>query len=182
MYSTPNGNLEKDVTAQVVDIVKGFEKDSKENSYRNFDATKLMQIEQERVYSLIKSEAESLIKSAYGNNIEYIDYYNNNISDNSYEKYFTKYEKDVITRALGYKRAYEEKTGLYKSEVDKLDRSTLNEEEYIKKCEEIIEKIGESSWDTYQVSKPGSNSKINYEDYEKLVINEAKKRAVIAGF
>lgn len=82
LYSTPNGNLEKDVTSQVVDIVKGFEKDSKGNSYRELDTTKLKQLEQERVYSLIKSEADSLIQLAYGNNINYIDYYNNNISDN----------------------------------------------------------------------------------------------------
>lgn len=182
LYSTPTEILEKDLTSEIIDIAKGFEKDSKGNSYRKFDATKLKQLEQERVYSLIKSEAESLIKSAYGNNIDYIDYYDNNISNNSYEKYFTKYEKDVITNALGHKRAYEEKKEVYKIEVDKLDRSILSEEEYIKKCEEILEKIGESSWATYQVSKPGSSSKISYEEYEKLVTNEAKKRAVIAKF
>lgn len=181
-YSTPTEILEKDLTSEIIDITKGFEKDSKGNSYRKFDATELKQIEQERVHGLIKSKVESLIESAYGANIKYVDYYNSNINDNSYEKYFTEYEKEVITNALGYKRAYEEKTGLYKSEVDKLDRSILSEEEYIKKCEEILKKIGESSWDSYQVSKPGSSSKISYEEYEKLVTNEAKKRAVIARF
>ncbi|KJV90437.1 outer membrane autotransporter barrel domain protein [Rickettsia bellii str. RML An4] len=183
LYSTPTEILEKDLTSEIIDITKGFEKDSKGNSYRKFDETKLKQIEQERVYGLIKSKVESLIELAYGANIKYVDYYNSNIDDNSYEKYFTKYEKEVITKALGYKRAYEEKEELYKSEVNKLDRSILSEEEYIKKCQEILEKIGENGWESYKVSKPGSsNSKISYEEYEKLVINEAKKRAVIARF
>lgn len=180
LYSTSNGNLEKDVTAQVVDIVKGFEKDSKGNSYRNYDATKLKQIEQERVYSLIKSEAESLIKSAYGNNIDYINYYDNNISDNSYEKYLVKYEIDKIKKALGYKRVYEEKTELIKKEIDKLDRTMLSEEEFIEKCKKIYDKFGEDSWDSYVINHNGK--KIDYAEYEKLVTNEAKKRAVIARF
>ncbi|MCC8370664.1 MAG: hypothetical protein LN566_04875 [Rickettsia endosymbiont of Stiretrus anchorago] len=180
LYSTSNGNLEKDVTAQVVDIVKGFEKDSKGNSYRNYDATKLKQIEQERVYSLIKSEAESLIKSAYGNNIDYINYYDNNISDNSYEKYLVKYEIDKIKKALGYKRVYEEKTELIKKEIDKLDRTMLSEEEFIEKCKKIYDKFGEDSWNSYVINHNGK--KIDYAEYEKLVTNEAKKRAVIARF
>lgn len=170
LYSTSNGNLEKDVTAQVVDIVKGFEKDSKVNSYRNYDATKLKQIEQERVYSLIKSEAESLIKSAY----------DNNISDNSYEKYFVKYEIDKIKKALGYKRVHEEKTELIKKEIDKLDRTMLSEEEFIEKCKKIYDKFGEDSWGSYVINYNGK--KIDYAEYEKLVTNEAKKRAVIARF
>ncbi|MGI4752308.1 MAG: autotransporter outer membrane beta-barrel domain-containing protein [Janthinobacterium lividum] len=180
LYSTSNGNLEKDVTAQVVDIVKGFEKDSKGNSYRNYDATKLKQIEQKRVYSLIKSEAESLIKSAYGNNIDYINYYDNNISDNSYEKYLVKYEIDKIKKALGYKRVYEEKTELIKKEIDKLDRTMLSEEEFIEKCKNIYDKFGEDSWASYVINHNGK--KIDYAEYEKLVTNEAKKRAVIARF
>ncbi|WP_068041259.1 autotransporter outer membrane beta-barrel domain-containing protein, partial [Rickettsia sp. MEAM1 (Bemisia tabaci)] len=181
-YSTPTEILEKDLTSEIIDITKGFEKDSKGNSYRKFNKTELKHIEQKIVYDLIKSKVESLIESAYGANVKYVDYYNSNINDNSYEKYFTKNEKEVITNALGYKRTYEEKTGLYKSEVDKLDRSILSEEEYLKKCEEILKKIGESTWDSYQVSKPGSSSKIRYEEYEKLVTNDAKKRAVIARF
>ncbi|XVN41050.1 MAG: hypothetical protein RCO49_00035 [Rickettsia endosymbiont of Argas persicus] len=106
LYSTPTEILEKDITSKVIDIVKGFEKDSKGNSYTKFDTVVLKQMEQTRVYDLVKSEAESLIKSAYGKNIEYVDYYDNNIGGNSYEKYFTKYEKDTITQSLGYKHAF----------------------------------------------------------------------------
>ncbi|XVN41051.1 MAG: hypothetical protein RCO49_00040 [Rickettsia endosymbiont of Argas persicus] len=51
----------------------------------------------------------------------------------------------------------------------------LSDEEREKKYAEIFEKFGEDSWASYTVPKPGGGSnKISYEEYEKIVINEAK--------